>query len=64
MLMERLLIRPIITAPEFTVVIATFAIGLMIKCAIRCAIGDNLFTLDGPFGMEPLRARGLRLNPT
>ena len=32
---ERLLIRPIIAAPEFTLVIATFAIGLIIKAAIR-----------------------------
>ena len=35
---ERVLIRPIIKAPEFTLVIATFAIGLLIKGVISIAL--------------------------
>jgi len=63
-LIERLLIRPIVKAPEFTLVIATFAIGLLIKGAISIHFGDSPNTLDGPFGTEPLVAAGLRFNPT
>jgi branched-chain amino acid transport system permease protein len=33
--MERVLIRPLTGAPEFTVVVATLSIGLMIKNALR-----------------------------
>jgi len=64
MLIERLLIRPIVKAPEFTLVIATFAIGLLIKGLISIRFGDSPNTLDGPFGTEPLVAAGLRFNPT
>ncbi len=64
MLIERALIRPIIRAPEFTVVIATFAIGLLIKYVIQLRFGDSPAALDGPFGMDPLLLAGLRFNPT
>ena len=61
---ERVLIRPIVKAPEFTLVIATFAIGLLIKGLISMRFGDSPNTIDGPFGTEPLVAAGLRFNPT
>ena len=61
---ERALIRPIIRAPEFTVVIATFAIGLLIKGVISLRFGDSPAALDGPFGTDPLMFAGLRFNPT
>src|SRR6476661_811193 len=64
MLIERLLIRPIVKAPEFTLVIATFAIGLLIKGLISIRFGDSPNTLDGPFGTEPIVGAGLRFNPT
>ncbi len=63
-LIERALIRPIVSAPEFTLVIATFAIGLLIKGAISLRFGDSPAAIDGPFGTEPLLALGLRFNPT
>ena len=62
--MERLLIRPIVSAPEFTLVIATFAIGLLIKGVISLRFGDSPASLDGPFGSDPLLVAGLRFNPT
>ena len=61
---ERVLIRPIVKAPEFTLVIATFAIGLLIKGVISIRFGDSPNTIDGPFGTEPIVAAGLRFNPT
>jgi branched-chain amino acid transport system permease protein len=63
-LIERILIRPIVKAPEFTLVIATFAIGLLIKGALSLKFGDSPNTVDGPFGSEPIVAAGLRFNPT
>lgn len=63
-IVERVLIRPIVKAPEFTLVIATFAIGLLIKGALSLRFGDSPNTIDGPFGSEPIVAGGLRFNPT
>ena len=63
-LVERILIRPIVNAPEFTLVIATFAIGLLIKGLISLKFGDSPASVDGPFGGDPLLAFGLRFNPT
>lgn len=61
---ERVLIRPIVKAPEFTLVIATFAIGLLIKGIISVRFGDSPNTIDGPFGTDPILVAGLRFNPT
>ena len=62
-LMERLVVRPIIAAPEFTVVIATFAVGVIIKSAVRVQWQDNLFTLDAPYVGAPIALGPVRLNP-
>lgn len=61
---ERVLVRPIVKAPEFTLVIATFAIGLLVKGAISIHFGDSPNSIDGPFGSDPVVAAGLRFNPT
>ncbi len=63
MVVERLLIRPIVNQPEFTVVIVTFAIGFIIKAAIRLHWQDNPFSIDAPFVGPPLALGALRLNP-
>jgi branched-chain amino acid transport system permease protein len=60
---ERLLIRPIAHGPEFTIVIVTFAIGIVIKALIRLHWQDNTFTLDAPFVGSPFILGPLRLNP-
>jgi len=60
---ERLLIRPIVHQPEFTLVIVTFAIGFIIKAAIRLHWQDNTFSIDAPFVGAPLALGELRLNP-
>ncbi len=60
---ERVLIRPIVHQPEFTLVIVTFAIGLIIKAAIRLHWQDNTFSIDAPFVGPPLVLGALRLNP-
>jgi branched-chain amino acid transport system permease protein len=63
MVIERLLIRPIVNESEFTLVIVTFAIGFIIKAAIRLHWQDNTFTIDAPFVGPPLALGALRLNP-
>jgi branched-chain amino acid transport system permease protein len=60
---ERLMIRPIVHQPEFTLVIVTFAIGFIIKAAIRLHWQDNTFSIDAPFVGPPLALGALRLNP-
>jgi branched-chain amino acid transport system permease protein len=60
---ERLLIRPIANQSEFTLVIVTFAIGFVIKAAIRLHWQDNTFSIDAPFVGPPLALGALRLNP-
>lgn len=63
MFIERLLIRPIMNQPEFTLVIVTFAIGFIIKAAICLYWQDNTFSIDAPFVGPPLALGALRLNP-
>ena len=60
---ERIIIRPIVRAPEFTIVIATFALGLMIKDAIRLHWEDQVYALAVPFSTQPWIVGGVRLNP-
>ena len=60
---ERLLIRPIVNGPEFTLVIVTFAIGFIIKAIVRLHWQDNTFTLDAPFVGPPIALGALKLNP-
>src|SRR5207248_11013981 len=60
---ERLFIRPIVAAPEFTVVIATFAIGLIIKAVIRLHWQDNTFSFEVPYAGPALAIGPVRVNP-
>jgi branched-chain amino acid transport system permease protein len=63
-LIERLFIRPIIAAPEFTLVIATFAIGSVIKAVIRLHWQDNTFPFDAPYAGPAFAVGPLRVNPS
>jgi branched-chain amino acid transport system permease protein len=63
LLLERLFIRPIVGAPEFTLVIATFAIGLIIRALIRIHWQDNVFFLPAPYAGPALVVGPLRANP-
>jgi branched-chain amino acid transport system permease protein len=61
--LERGLIRPLADAPAFTVVIATLAVGLMIKNVLRLSWQENVSTIATPFGDAPLAIGALRVNP-
>ncbi len=60
---ERLVIRQLVRAPEFTIVIGTFALGLMVQDAIRLHWQDNDYALDVPFGTDSILIGPVRLNP-
>jgi branched-chain amino acid transport system permease protein len=62
-LIERLFIRPIVGAPEFTLVIATFAIGLIIRALIRIHWQDDVFFLPAPYAGPAFAVGPLRVNP-
>lgn len=60
---ERIVIRPIVAAPEFTIVLSTFALGLVVKSLIRIYWQDDVYPLPVPFSTEPLVLGGVHLNP-
>ena len=62
-LLERTLIRPLMKAPEFTVVVATLAIGLMIKNALRLSWQENIATLNSPLDGLTFRVGQVSINP-
>jgi branched-chain amino acid transport system permease protein len=62
-LLERTLIRPLLNAPAFTVVVATLAIGLMIKNALRLSWQENIATLPSPLDGVTLRIGDVSINP-
>ncbi|RYF31174.1 MAG: branched-chain amino acid ABC transporter permease [Comamonadaceae bacterium] len=63
MVVERVLIRPIVRSPEFTLVIATFAIGILIKTVIALRYGESPASLEGPFGDAPIPVGAVQFNP-
>jgi branched-chain amino acid transport system permease protein len=63
MILERVIIRRLVRAPEFTVVIGTFALGLMIKDAIRLHWQDNVYMLPLGQQAQPWVIGDVRLNP-
>jgi branched-chain amino acid transport system permease protein len=62
-LFERLLIRPLIRAPSFTVVVATMAISLMIKNVLRLSWQESIATLPSPLDDISLRIGEVSINP-
>ena len=58
-LLERTLIRPLMRAPSFTVVVATLAIGLMIKNMLRLSWQESVSTFATPFDDVALHRVGL-----
>lgn len=61
--MERALIRPLMRAPAFTTVVATLAIGLMVKNALRLTWQESVSTIPSPFGSSTIRFADVNINP-
>ena len=62
-LLERTLIRPLMRAPSFTVVVATLAIGLMIKNVLRLSWQESVSSFTTPFDELSLRIGEVSINP-
>jgi branched-chain amino acid transport system permease protein len=63
MLLERTLIPPLMRAPSFTVVVATLAIGLMIKNVLRLSWQESVSSFPTPFDDLSLRVGEISINP-
>lgn len=61
-LLERALLRPLINAPVFTVVIVTLAIGLMIRNALRISWQETVSNLPSPVDGLSWAVGGARIN--
>jgi branched-chain amino acid transport system permease protein len=62
-ILERALIRPLMRAPAFTTVVATLAIGLMLKNALRLVWQESVSTIPSPFGLSAIRFDDVNVNP-
>jgi len=60
---ERTAIRMLMRAPPFTVVIATLAIGLMVKNVLRLSWQESISTFPTPFDDLSLHVGELSINP-
>lgn len=62
-IVERVAYRPLIKSPEFTVILATLAVGLMIKNVIRLVWHDTPRTLSGAVSAMPIEIGGVFITP-
>lgn len=62
-ILERTLIRPLMKAPPFTVVIATLAIGLIIKNSLRLSWQESVATIPSPLSGVRIQLSGVSINP-
>ncbi len=62
-IVERVAYRPLLKSPPFTVILATLAVGLIIKNAIRLVWQDTPRTLSGVFSAEPIEIGNVLITP-
>ena len=62
-ILERVAYRPLIKSPPFTVILATLAIGLIIKNAIRLIWQDTPRTISGVLSAEPIEIGNILITP-
>ncbi|HEV8457729.1 MAG TPA: branched-chain amino acid ABC transporter permease [Methylomirabilota bacterium] len=53
-LIERVFFRPLIAAPESSVIIATVTIGIILENAVRLVWGPEFYSFPGPFAARPI----------
>lgn len=63
MVVERVAYRPLIHSPPFTVILATLAVGLIIKNAIRLVWQDTPRTISGALSSTPIEFGGVLITP-
>ncbi len=63
MVVERVAYRPLIKSPAFTVILATLAVGLIIKNVIRLIWHDTPRSISGALSAEPIEFGGMLITP-
>jgi branched-chain amino acid transport system permease protein len=63
MFIERAFFRPLIAAPESSVIIATVTMGIILENAVRLVWGPEFYAFRGPFGARPINVAGVLLTP-
>jgi len=61
--LERVAFRPLLKAPPFTIVIATLAVGQMLKNFVRLVWQSDVHPMPPPFEMATLKWYTIRVNP-
>jgi branched-chain amino acid transport system permease protein len=59
-LVERIAFRPIADAPHFTILLATIAVGQIIRSAARIVFGQEVSSYPGLWSTDPIGVLGLR----
>ena len=63
MVVERVAYRPLIKSPPFTVILATLAVGIIIKNAIRLVWQDTPRSISGVLSAAPIEIGGVLITP-
>lgn len=63
MIVERVAYRPLIKSPAFTVILASLAVGIIIKNVLRLIWQDTPRTISGAMSAEPLEIWGVFITP-
>ena len=63
MVVERVAYRPLIKSPPFTVILATLAVGIIVKNAIRLVWQDTPRSISGVLSAAPIEIGGVLITP-
>lgn len=61
--LDRIVIRWIYKAPIMTIIIATFAVGIILQCLFRLRYSDDVYSLPSVFSRNPINIKGLLITP-
>lgn len=62
-LIERIAYRPLLRSPQFTVILGTLAVGIIIENSIRLVFQDTPRTISGSLSATPLEIWGVYITP-
>ncbi|MFI4986237.1 MAG: branched-chain amino acid ABC transporter permease [Alphaproteobacteria bacterium] len=62
-LLERVAYRPLLAAPEVTLILATVAVAQMIRAAVRILRGSEVSRFPSLFSAEPFTVAGVTMTP-
>jgi branched-chain amino acid transport system permease protein len=63
MVIERIAVRPLLGSPDFTVIVATLAISIVIRGVLRLFSGDYVYPFPAALSGPPIQALNVRASP-